>query len=608
MSDGIDEVKRRILGRVDLVALIGERTKLSQKAGHFVGLCPFHAEKTPSFYVYPDGYHCFGCHAHGDAIDFTREQQGLGFIDALRWLASKFAIEATELDESRGLRQRHLQEASLYKMMLAAQEYYGQCLAAPPGAQALTYLTERGYSPESLRSFGFGITPPDGAGLYRYLKGKGFGDEAMAACSLTDVSAKDGRPFDFLRRRLTLPIHDPQGRVIAFGGRTLDGSQPKYLNSRDSILFDKSRTLFGFHRARVAMRERGRAIVVEGYMDALMLWQAGFPETVACMGTALTQSHLKLLTHATRQVVLLLDGDSAGRRATLAAVSTALSVPAIAVRTALLPEGEDPDTFVQRQGPDALQALLQGSRDLLDHAIQERIRSTHALGVPELIRTELLPWLALLDDPVQRGFLVARVAQLTGVARDVLDGPLRHGQPAVARQNAGTFPTPEAKAQPVRTDRPLPPMDRMTFDLFGHAFHARPGEVSPAGLRAAADSHLELAPEYQVLFDEIISLLTSGVAPAAQPLSAWTTATDRRLLAVLEKLAATAGAFACQDRQERVAKLALEMKRLRLKGQITDLKGHLGRAAGLGDSGDEARRLLAAITALTRELHAPMKV
>ncbi|MBM4253771.1 MAG: DNA primase, partial [Deltaproteobacteria bacterium] len=346
MSDALQDVKTRILTRVNLETVIGEKVRLENSGGRLKGLCPFHNEKSPSFVLYGDSFYCFGCKKSGDAITFVRETEGLGFVDALKHLAGKYGIEAPELEAALSRRGGRRQEASLHAMMQAAQEFYVAERQSPAGQAASDYLLARGFSAANIDAYGFGMTPRESYGLVRHLRQKGFREEDMISCSLATASARDGRALDFLRGRVTIPIRDQHGRVIGFGGRTMDGAQPKYLNSRETALFDKSHTLFGFDAARTAMRSRGRAIVVEGYMDTLQLWQSGFPEAVACLGTAFTSAQLKLMKAATAAVVLLFDGDSAGQKATLSAVRVALSVPEIQVKAAVLPPGEDPDSFV----------------------------------------------------------------------------------------------------------------------------------------------------------------------------------------------------------------------------------------------------------------------
>lgn len=586
----LDDVKRRILAKADLATLIGEKTALSQRSGQMTGCCPFHPEKTPSFYVYQDHYHCYGCKAHGDAITFVRETEGMGFVEALRWLAQRTGVEVPELDEARGRMGARRQDASLFKMMAEAQAFFVEQLATPHGEAALSYLQKRGFTAASIAAYGFGTTPPEGFGLVRYLRGKGFSERDMLDCSLATGSARDGRAYDFLRARVTLPIRDGQGRIVAFGGRTLDGSQPKYLNSRESKLFDKSHTLFGFDQARKVMRERGRAIVTEGYMDTLMLWQEGFPETVACLGTAFTEHHLKQLRHATGACVLLFDGDRAGQQATLAAVSVALLVPEVQVRAVALSGGEDPDSFVRAHGAATLERRLSQGVDLLDYAVREKLKATHALAVPDLVHKEFVPWLAKVSDRLQRSFLVARISQLTGIPAGNLESQLRSLMPSLPGRPAVSV---AAKTRPVE-------LDPLAMEVFGHVFHAQPGELEPTEVRDLVARILELGPEHEALLDEFLAALAKGESPASQPTGRWTEALDPEVQKLIDRLQLAAKAFSCSDRRSRLKRIHEEAQRRSIKAQVHRLKAEMLKIAADPARASEMSQILKSIGDLTR--------
>lgn len=606
MSSSLDDLKRRLLARAPLADLIGETVALERRAGHLVGCCPFHAEKTPSFYVYPDHYHCYGCKEHGDAISFVRQKQGLGYVDALRHLAAKYGVEAPELEESRSRLDRQRQDASLFKMMLDTQELYTANLHGPHGAEARAYLVGRGLSEASLKDFGFGLTPQEPWGLHRHLRSKGYHLDDMVACSLCSISARDGKPLDFLRRRVTLPIHEAQGRIVAFGGRTLDGAHPKYLHSSANRLFDKSSVLFGLNRARAATAARGRAIVTEGYMDTLMLWQAGFPETVAALGTAFNETQLRQLSHATSLVILLFDGDTAGQKATLAAVNVALAVPKVRVKAAVLPDGVDPDDFVREHGAPALEALLAGSVDLFDLAIRDLLKKTPPLGVPDLVQNTFVPWLAQLPDELQSSFLMSRVAQLTGIPAATMARQLAGADPAAAQAaraaKAAARADGRGKVAPIPARGPLSALARTTVELFGHVYHSAPGELDAAALQTAARTQIDLGPEHQALLDELLLSLAAGEAPAQRPLGLWTAALDPELATLLGQLATAAAAYDCNDRPARVALILAEDRRRQAKATIQRLKGEVSRAAADPARAPEVTQILRTIAELTKLL------
>lgn len=600
MSGSLEDVKNRILGKISLASLIGEQVQLSTRAGRATGCCPFHAEKTPSFHVFDDNhYYCFGCKEHGDAITYVRKREGLSYVDALRHLARKYAIEAPELEQARGRLDAQNRNASLFKMMLEAQEFYVQELWSGRGGEALGYLRTRGFSDDNIKAFGFGFTPELHFGLVKHLRAKGYREEDMIACSLASPSSQGGRPFDFLRERFTLPIHDIQGRIIAFGGRTMTDQQPKYLNSKETKLFDKSQTLFGFDKARRLMRDKGRALVVEGYMDTLQLWQNGFTEAVACLGTAFTEWQLKQLKHATGSVTLLFDGDSAGQRATLAAVSVALAVPEVHVKACALPGGEDPDSYVRKHGPARLQELLQGAVDLFDFAVREKIKGTHQLAIPELVSKEFVPWLAKIPDRMQRSFLVSRIAQLTGIPAGGIEAQIITPPGAVARARveqarSGGIAMPQASA----------PLEPGVLDLFGHIYFASPDEIDVRRIRDEALKELTLSVEHAALIDELLASLEQGVSPASRDLKDWTIGLDPNVASLLEKLAKEEKAFACADRPARLDRVIAHFRALRVRRTIQLLKSEMTRLMSVPGSQEDVAQLLKTIGELNGELRA----
>lgn len=600
MAGSLDDVKRRILARVPLAELIGERVKLTLRSGRPVGCCPFHAEKSPSFYIYDDRYHCFGCKMGGDAIEYVRKTEGLSYPEALRYLAGKYSVEAPELDEARSRIHQHRTDSSLYKMMTDAQEFYVAGLQSPDGDAARAYLERRGFTPENIEAFGFGVTPLEGFGLVKHLRTKGHREQDMVECSLATASTRDGRPYDFLRSRLTIPIRDPQGRLIAFGGRSLGDEQPKYKNSGNTKLFDKSHTLYGFDQARRVMRERGRGIVVEGYMDALQLWQQGFPEAVACLGTAFTEGHLRQLRHATGQVILLFDGDSAGQRATLGAINVALTAPEVQMRAVTLPHDQDPDDFVRQHGKDALEALLHKAEPLLDFVIRERLQSTDALSIPDLISKEFIPWLAKIPDRMQRDFLVHKIAHRTGVPMDRLTGQLDAGgvppSPKMLRAS-GTLRGGNIEPDHV----PMKPLTPALFDLIGHIYWSQPGEIDMTALKTTISNDMELEPELTELVLEMADVLERGIAPGSRTSGDWSSGLAPDIGALIARLIAAEDGFSCSDRPVRVEKVLAYMRLAKTKAMVTVLKAQIARLASSPEHAEEVSQLLKTVRELSSQ-------
>jgi len=332
----------------DIVALVQRRVELKKAGGTFKGLCPFHKEKSPSFTASPtrQTYHCFGCGVHGDAFRWLMEAEGMSFVDAVRSLAQQAGIAVPAYNPAGTQR-----DEPLYSAMSRAAQFYTEALSSPKGRGVMRYLTEqRGLTEETIRAFGLGAAfdtlPSDD-------------QDAQEKAGLL-ARREDGslRPFFF--KRVLFPIRDRRGRPIAFGGRTLaEGGLPKYLNSPETPLFAKSRALYGLFEARKSIQETRQVVVVEGYFDKVMLHQHGLANVVATCGTALTDQHVKTLMAIADRIVFCFDGDSAGRNAADRALERVLPVidDDLTIVFSFLPEGEDPDTFVQENGPEAMQAL-----------------------------------------------------------------------------------------------------------------------------------------------------------------------------------------------------------------------------------------------------------
>ena len=373
----LDELRARTV----LSALIAKTVKLTKAGREHKGCCPFHQEKTPSFYVNDDKgfYHCFGCSAHGDAIRWMTEQRGLPFIDAVKELAQAAGMEMPEQDRQSAARAERAK--GLHDAMAAAADWFAQQLGGIEGAEARALLDRRGVTADSIRTFGLGYAP-DARGRLRTALAE-FGDAMLIEAGL--LIAVDGKePYDRFRGRLMIPIRDPRGRVIAFGGRIIGSGEPKYLNSPDTPLFDKGRTLYNLDRAAPASRKAGRLIVVEGYMDVIALAQAGIGEAVAPLGTALTEAQLERLWRLVDVPILCLDGDAAGQKAAVRAAHRALPLlaPGRSLAFVTLPEGQDPDDLVRARGASAMEALLASPQPLADRLWQHE-RDAQPLTTPE---------------------------------------------------------------------------------------------------------------------------------------------------------------------------------------------------------------------------------
>lgn len=357
----LDELRARTL----LSALIGKTVKVTKAGREFRACCPFHNEKTPSFYINDEKgfYHCFGCSAHGDAIRWMTDHRGLPFMDAIKDLAQAAGMDVPAADPRAA--QRAERANSLYDVMTAASEWFSQQLQDVGAEEARAYLERRGLKPEWIKAFGIGFAPDSKSKLKSALNR--FGTDRLVESGLL-ISVDDKDPYDRFRGRIMIPIRDSRGRVIAFGGRILGAGEPKYLNSPDTPLFDKGRTLYNLDRAAAASRKTGRIIVVEGYMDVIALAQAGIGDVVAPLGTALTEHQIERLWRLADVPILCFDGDSAGQKAGFRGALRALPhlAPSKSLAFAALPKGQDPDDIVKKGGARAMHSLLDQPEPLVD--------------------------------------------------------------------------------------------------------------------------------------------------------------------------------------------------------------------------------------------------
>ena len=360
----LDELRQR----VSLSGLIGRRVRLAKRGREHSGLCPFHNEKSPSFTVSDEKgfFHCFGCGAHGDAIGFAMRAENLSFPEAVERLAAEAGIEVPRASPEEA--QRYKAQASLRDVTEAACAWFESRLRAPEGRAALDYLRGRGLSDATIQRFRLGYAPESSEAIKRALAAKNVTEEQMLQAGLVK-KPDDGRaPYSFFRDRVVFPIADRSGRVVAFGARTMGDAQPKYINSPDTPLFDKGRTLYAYSLARVAASDKGEIVVCEGYMDVIALHQAGIVTAVAPLGTALTETQLEMLWRVAEEPILCFDADAAGQRAAARAALRALPLagPGRSVRFAELVSGKDPDDLIREKGVLAMRQVLDKAVALVD--------------------------------------------------------------------------------------------------------------------------------------------------------------------------------------------------------------------------------------------------
>lgn len=410
-------LREEIRDRIDIVDLVSQYVRLERAGKNFKGLCPFHNEKTPSFHVSPalNRFHCFGCGASGDVFTFLMRIEGLSFREAMRRLAEQAGIELR--DEA--LPQETPDERDqLRKLVYAANFFYRQCLTRTPHAQQ--YLEQRRLTRETIQVFELGYAPDGWDYLLRFLQRHHFSLEAAEQAGLLKARDDGSGYYDRFRNRITFPIHDASGRVVAFGARTMGDEEPKYLNSPETPLFEKRNTLYGWHLARGDILRQKAALIVEGYLDCMMLHQHGFKHTVATLGTAFTEEHATRLKRLVERVYLLFDSDAAGVRATLRAgeVLTQAGIPVLVVR---LPQGEDPDSLLRTQGTPALQNALELAIPLaafgIDQIIQEVAGERNPLELEPAPKAQIvergLAWAQSLPSALDQLACLERLAPLT---------------------------------------------------------------------------------------------------------------------------------------------------------------------------------------------------
>ena len=470
-----------IRSRVDIVGLIGRYVELRRAGRNWKGLCPFHSEKTPSFNVNPDRqiFHCFGCHEGGDVIGFLMKHDGLSFPEAVRNLAAECGIEVEEASwgdqRERGLREKLLAANEL------AQALYRECLEAEEGQTARDYLKGRGFDDEVIARYAIGYAPDRWDAVATRLERQGIPGTIGEKAGLLAKRERQQGYYDRLRGRVTFPIHDVRGRVVGFGGRALgeggdapgEEKKPKYLNTPETPLFRKRETFYGFPDALSEVRRAKRAIICEGYFDRIALSRAELGEALATCGTALTPEHAKQLERRTKEVVLLFDGDEAGRQAMERSLHVLLP-EGLRVRAAALSRGEDPDSFLARRGAEALRDLVDGSRDAVEQVIQWAVDAGCATPAQKAdVVNRVVPLVARIADSVERVEYARRLATWTATDEQAVQAAVR----TVAR--GGNAPVVESSLAPRRASREERHLHELAVLLFRHPHLAEVFEREP---------------------------------------------------------------------------------------------------------------------------------
>ncbi len=405
-----------LIARNPIEDVVGQYVTLKRSGANMFGLCPFHGEKTASFSVAPDKgiYYCFGCHKGGGPINFMMEVEGLSYPDAVRNLAKRAGMEVPEDEQYQS---RYRQQERLWALMKDAGRFFHAQLYSPAGEQCLAYTQRRGLSKGIITQFGIGFAPDSWNALVDTMRKKGYTDQELVAADL--AGEKNGRIYDRFRNRLMFPIIDVRGNVVGFGGRVLDDSKPKYLNSNETIIFNKRKNLFGLNLAKKT--KEGMLILVEGNIDVVTMHQYGFDNAVASLGTSLTEEQATLISRYAEQVVLLYDGDAAGQKATKRAIPI-LEKAGIGVKVLQIPGEMDPDDYLQKFGADKFRLLLEGSSNRVEYQMSA-IRGKYDLKVDEqriAFLQETAELLSTLGSAVQREVYGNRLAEAAGVTYETV--------------------------------------------------------------------------------------------------------------------------------------------------------------------------------------------
>ncbi len=419
-EDKIDEIRNA----TDIVELIGSVISLKKRGKNYVGLCPFHQEKTPSFNVSPDRqmYHCFGCGVGGNVFTFMMQHEKVSFVEVVRVLAERAGISLPTYQSEQAEQTASENEQLFNIMRLAGLFFFHNLTTTPEGEFALNYFHQRGFTDETIRKFGLGYSLQSWNGLIEYMQQQGFADNQLEKVGLIR-RREDLSCYDYFRGRAMFPIFSPTGRVIAFGARKLydDDKLSKYVNSPETPIYNKSRVLYGLYNAREAVRREENAILVEGYADLISVFQAGILNVVASSGTALTPEQIQLIGRYTRNITLVYDADSAGAQAMMRGVDLVIE-NGLDVRVAELPEGDDPDTFVRKNGAEIFRQLIKNSISFIEfkaRTFDRRGKLATPEGQAEATRS-IVQTIAKIPDELRRNFFIKDVAERYGLYESVL--------------------------------------------------------------------------------------------------------------------------------------------------------------------------------------------
>lgn len=564
-----EDAVERVAAASDIVEIISQFIPLKRAGRNFKACCPFHQEKTPSFMVQPEKqlFHCFGCKAGGDVFSFLMKFENLTFPEALKMLADRAHIT---LPERRFSKTEDSHKEKIYEIYQAASDFYQKLFQSDAGREARDYLTRRGISQATVAEFRIGWAMNEWRALYDHLVKKGYSEAVLKQSALIQQSPK-GNYYDTFRGRVLFPIMNLQNKVIAFGGRLLaDGEGPKYLNSPENPIFSKRRELFGLNLAKKAINpDWPNLILVEGYMDFLALYQNGFRNAVATLGTALGEDHVRLMKRFVEEVTVVYDGDKAGEAASLRGLEVLLE-GGMQVKLVSLPKGFDPDDFVLKQGPDAFRDLLKKAQDFFDYKLQALLRKyprTDALGLAKISR-EMLETFQKIRNPVIQAEYFKRLSRELGVDENSLRSEFANVTKRTGRSREGAV-----GPGPVKPVDVAPQEEVMILALMA--------EAADFAERAEA----EIGPEMfrSEVSREIFRLIAASLEEKKK----------RSFTAILNQVrdtgyrdqlvAAAAGLEGVAEKDQVFADCLRKIKKNRTTGRLEELRGLIHEAERQGD-------------------------
>lgn len=498
------QIIEEIRTRTDIVEVISRYLPLKVKGKNYYGLCPFHAEKTPSFAVNPEKqiFHCFGCGVGGDVFGFLIKKENLSFVEAVKFLAGQCGVHIPESQSPQGLKNIENRQKLFEINEIAADYFYAELHDSKEGKEAVQYLLKRGITSQSQEQFKLGYAPTGWDGLLKYMRAKEISPPLLQQVGL--VVKRENREgfYDRFRERIIFPIYDYRRRLIGFGGRCLDEKKnpPKYLNSPETPIYHKGKGFYGLNWAKESIGKHGSAIIVEGYLDLIALHQAGVKNVVASLGTAFTQEQAHLISHYAKEIVLFFDADLAGAKAATRSFPLFIGSK-LRVKVAQLPQGNDPDSYVQKNGAKALSQRIEEGLPLIDFVLKETIKEVDTKSVEGQIEAanKVLPLLAQLPNLLERSSYLTKVAQRLEIKEKIL---LKELEKSVAKRQR-TLAVDKEKLLPVQSKAEKVAQTQTL------ALMLRDKKYLSQGLDKLED-HDFTVPEYQEIFTVLQDLIKNG--------------------------------------------------------------------------------------------------